>query len=90
VNLDWDDDKSQELKKKRGLSFPEVSRIFGGVPVERVKKDDPRQFIAIGFVGAELLTVVYEEREGEDGPYLWLVTYWKSTKRERQIYEEEA
>jgi uncharacterized DUF497 family protein len=90
VNIAWDEKKSQQLQKRRGLSFQQVSRIFEGITVERVKKDDPRQFIAIGFIGTELVTVVYEEREDEEGPYLWLVTYWKSTNRERQIYEEET
>ena len=58
--------------------------------MELVKNDDPLQFAAIGLVENHLLTVIFEERRDEEGPYLWLITYWKSTAREREIYEQEA
>ncbi len=37
---------------------------------------------------ASLLSVIYELRYDDEGEYIWLITYWKSTKREREIYEQ--
>ncbi|RPJ52015.1 MAG: BrnT family toxin [Acidobacteria bacterium] len=90
IRLDWDEKKSRLLKRKRGLSFEDVARVFEGVTVELMKNDDPLQFAAIGLVGVDLVTVIFEERRDEEGSCLWLVTYWKSTAREREIYEQET
>jgi len=62
--------------------------ILAGDYVQRMKQDDPEQFIAIGYLKNSLLSVIYEFRYDEEGKYIWLVTYWKSTKREREIYEQ--
>ncbi|MBE9193204.1 hypothetical protein IQ230_23235 [Gloeocapsopsis crepidinum LEGE 06123] len=88
MRFDWDNRKSQLLQQNRGYSLKEVSRILAGDYVEQMKRDDPEQFIAIGYLGNTLLSVIYEIRSDEDGEYVWLVTYWKSTKREREIYEQ--
>jgi uncharacterized DUF497 family protein len=88
VDFDWDDRKSRQLKRKRGFSFEEVVRIFEGVTVEGVKRDNPRQWFAIGLLQDRLLTVIYEERGNEEGCYNWLVTYWYSTRAERKFYEQ--
>ena len=88
MNFDWDDRKSRLLKRKRGFSFEEVVRIFEGVTVEGVKRDNPRQWFAIGFLQGRLLTVIYEEIENEEGRYIWLVTYWSSTRAERKFFEQ--
>ncbi len=61
---------------------------MAGDYVQRMKQDDPEQFIAIGYLKNSLLSVIYEVRYDEEGKYIWLVTYWKSTKREREIYEQ--
>ena len=66
----------------------EVATILAGYYVERMKQDDPEQFIAIGYLKNSLYTVIYEVRYDEKGEYIWLITYWKSTKREREIYEQ--
>jgi uncharacterized DUF497 family protein len=62
--------------------------FFSRPYVQRMKQDDPEQFIAIGYLKNSLLSVIYEVRYDEEGKYIWLVTYWKSTKREREIYEQ--
>ena len=88
MRIDWDDDKSDKLKRERGLSFEEVSVVIEGPhPVVR-KTDDPEQFFAIGFAKDKLVTVVHEFREDLNGEYIWLVTYWKATKAEVKIYEK--
>ncbi|MDZ8261506.1 MAG: hypothetical protein RMY63_24375 [Nostoc sp. ChiQUE01b] len=56
--------------------------------VERIKRDDPEQFIAIGYLANTLLSVIYEVRYDDEGEYIWLITYWKSTRWEREIYEQ--
>ncbi|NET01416.1 MAG: hypothetical protein F6K62_26375 [Sphaerospermopsis sp. SIO1G2] len=88
MRFDWNDQKSQLLKSQRGYYFDEIINLFAGDYVERVKNDDPQQFIAIGYAGYSLLSVIYKVRYDEEGEYIWLVTYWKSTKREREIYEQ--
>ena len=88
MRFDWDNHKSQLLQQNRGYSLEEISVVLAGDYVEQVKRDDPEQFIAIGYLGNTLLSVIYEIRYDEEGEYVWLVTYWKSTKREREIYEQ--
>ena len=88
MRFDWNDDKSNLLKQNRGYSLEEVAAVLAGKYVERIKRDDPEQFIAIGFLGNTLLSVIYEVRYDDEGEYVWLITYWTSTKREREIYEQ--
>jgi uncharacterized DUF497 family protein len=61
---------------------------LAGEYVEQIKRDDPEQFIAIGYLEKTLLSIIYEIRYDEEGEYIWLITYWNSTKREREIYEQ--
>ena len=80
MRFDWDNHKSQLLQQNRGYSLEEVSIVLAGEYVE--------QFIAIGYLGNTLLSVIYEIRYDDQGEYIWLITYWKSTRREREIYEQ--
>ncbi|MBL1208330.1 hypothetical protein [Geminocystis sp. GBBB08] len=88
MRFDWDDSKSKILKQTRGYTLQEVANIFRNDYVERIKNDAPEQFIAIAYLGNILVSVIYEIRYDEEGEYIWLITYWKSTKKERQIYEQ--
>jgi uncharacterized DUF497 family protein len=88
MRFDWDNQKSQLLKQSRGYSLEEITAVLAGEYVEQMKQDDPEQFIAIGYLGNSLLSVIYEVRYDDEGEYVWLITYWKSTKRERAIYEQ--
>jgi uncharacterized DUF497 family protein len=88
MRFDWDDNKSQLLEQNRGYSLAEIATVLGGEYVEQVKRDDPEQFIAIGYLANTLLSVIYEIRYDDEGEYIWLITYWKSTRREREIYEQ--
>ncbi len=88
MRFDWDNQKSQLLKQNRGYSLEEAAAILAGEYVEQIKRDDPEQFIAIGYLGSSLFSVIYEVRYDDQGEYIWLITYWKSTKREREIYEQ--
>lgn len=88
MRFDWDETKSQLLKNSRGYTLQQIANIFRDDYVERIKNDDPEQFIAIGYLNNILLSVIYEIRYDQEGEYIWLITYWKSTKREREIYEQ--
>jgi uncharacterized DUF497 family protein len=88
MRFDWNNHKSQLLKQERGYSLEEVAAVLAGEYVEQMKRDEPEQFIAIGYLENILLSVIYEVRYDEEGEYVWLITYWKSTKREREIYEQ--
>ena len=88
MRFDWDDSKSEKLKRERGLSFDEAVVIFSDAAHVIVRRnDDPEQSAAIGFAQGRLITLVYEDREDKDGELTWLVTYWKATKEEVKQYE---
>jgi len=86
MRFDWDPQKDDLLVKQRGFSFEKVSRLFQNPHLEGQKTDDPEQYYAIGFVNGKLLTLIFEYREDELGLYVWLITYWHSSKSERIFY----
>jgi hypothetical protein len=48
----------------------------------------PEQYRAIGWAKARLYTVIFEIREDDEGEYYHLITLWRSTTEEQQLYEE--
>ena len=52
--------------------------------------DVPEQFLAVGWVGDRLYSVIFEVREDEEREILHLVTLWRSTKEEIRLYEENS
>jgi len=54
------------------------------------RSDDPEQYRAVGWVGDRLFTVIFEIREDRLGEYWRLVTLWRSTQEERELYEENS
>jgi len=50
----------------------------------------PEQYRAIGWVGEKLYALIFEVRKDNDGEYYHLVTLWKATKQEQQLYEEHS
>ena len=54
------------------------------------RSDVPEQYLAIGWVGDRLYSVIFEVREDEEGEILHLVTLWKATKKEIRLYEENS
>ena len=44
----------------------EIIHILAGDYVERMKQDDPEQFIAIGYLKNALLSVIYEVRYDDE------------------------
>lgn len=86
----WDIAKDRTLRddSQRGMGFEVVAQIFDHPYFLDQKNDDPEQYRAIGFVNAQLVTLIFEHREDDEGEYYHLVTYWRSTKAERRLYEK--
>jgi len=82
--------KSQQLRRnpQGGIGFEEAQQIFAHPYYLDQRSDLPTQHRAIGWVGERLYTVIFEVREGREGEYYHLVTLWKATKEEQQLYEE--
>ena len=94
MSFHWDEKKSAKLKKnqKRAFSFEEVSGLFATSHYVDQRNDDPEQYLAIGWVRNVLVTVIFEYRvfylEENEVLGVHLVTYWRSTKEERRLYEK--
>ena len=89
MRFKFDKKKSQKLKsdKRRGIGFEEIQNIWSHYHYVDYRSDDPEQYRAIGWVKGILYSVIYEIREDDKGEYYHLVTLWKSTKQEKELYE---
>ena len=85
----FDHNKSRRLRenRKRGIGFEEVQEIFSHPYYEDRRSDDPEQFRVIGRVKDRLYSLIYEIREDAVGEYYHLVTLWRATKEEQNLYE---
>ena len=92
MRFDFDKSKSRRLREnpKRGIGFEEAHALFSSPYYLDQRSDVPEQFRAIGWVGERLYTVIFEMREDEAGEYCHLVTLWRSTREERELYEEHS
>lgn len=92
MRFQFDERKSKRLRAnpKRGIGFEEVQEIFMHPYYLDQRSDLPEQYRAIGWVGGHLYAVVFELREDEEGEYYHLVTLWKATRQEQQLYEEHS
>lgn len=68
--------------------FEEALEIFSHPYYLDRRCEMPEQHRAIGWVGGRLYTVIFEMREGRNGEYCHLITLWKATRQEQQLYEE--
>jgi uncharacterized DUF497 family protein len=88
----WDPRKSRRLRAnpKRGIGFEETREIFSRPYWLDRRSDVPEQYVAIGWVGDRLYSVIFEIEADEDGEILHLVKLWKSTREEIKLYEENS
>jgi len=77
-------------KIRAGIGFEEAQEIFSHPYYLDQRSDMPVQYRAIGWVGAKLYSLIFEVREDKEGEYYHLVTLWKATKQEQQLYEEHS
>jgi uncharacterized DUF497 family protein len=92
MRFDFDAQKSKQLRAnpKRGIGFDEAQEIFKHPYYVDQRSDIPEQYRAIGWVGEKLYALIFEVREDNDGEYYHLVTLWKATTQEQQLYEEHS
>ena len=92
MRFQFDERKSGRLRAnpKRGIGFEEAQEVFSHPYYLDQRSDLLEQYRAIGWVGEALYTVIFEVRDDENGEYYHLVTLWKSTKQERQLYGEHS
>ena len=50
----------------------------------------PEQFRAIGWVGDRLYSLIFEVRDDQEGEFYHLVTLWKSTRQEKELYADNS
>ena len=90
MRFEFDPRKSRRLRDnpKRGIGFEEAQEIFEHPYYLDRRNDLPEQFRAIGWVGATLYSLIFEVRTDDEGDLYHLVTLWKSTREEHELYEE--
>jgi uncharacterized DUF497 family protein len=88
----FDPRKSKRLRAnpRRGIGFEEAQEIFSHPYYLDQRSDVPEQYRAIGWVGERLYALIFEVREDEEGEYYHLVTLWKATKQEQDLYEKHS
>ena len=90
MRFDFDLRKSRRLKAKRGIGFEEAQVVFSQPYYLDRRFDCPEQFRAIGWVGERLYTVIFEVRDDAEGECLHLVTVWKATRGEQELYAKQT
>jgi uncharacterized DUF497 family protein len=92
MRFSFDAGKSARLRAnpRRGIGFEEAQGLFSRPYWLGQRSDVPEQYLAVGWVGERLFSVVFEVREDDEGEMLHLVTLWRSTKEEIRLYEENA
>jgi len=92
MRFHFDKRKSERLRAnpKRSIGFEEAQKIFERPYYLDQRSDLPEQYRAIGWVGERLYAVIFEVREDGEGECYHLVTLWKATRQEQQLYEEHS
>jgi uncharacterized DUF497 family protein len=82
--------KSERLRSnpRRGIGFEEAREIFDHEHYVDQISEIPEQYRAIGWAGPRLYSLIYEIREDAEGELYHLVTLWKSTRMEEELYAE--
>ena len=92
MRFTFDSRKSRLLRAnpRRGIGFEEVQALFAQPYWLDQRCDVPEQYVAIGWVGGLLFSVILEFREDAEGEIVHLVTLWRATKEEVRQYEENS
>ena len=72
----------------RGIGFEEAREIFSHPYYSDTRLDEPAQYRAIGWANGHLYSMIYEYREDAQGEYYHLVTLWRATREEQELYEK--
>ncbi len=92
MRFDFDRRKSERLRKnpQRGIGFEEAQELFDHPYYLDQRSNLPEQYRAIGWAQGHLYSLIFEVREDEEGEVFHLVTLWKATKEEKQLYEDHS
>jgi uncharacterized DUF497 family protein len=92
MRFSFDARKSKRLRAnpRRGIGFEEAQELFSRPYWLDARSDVPDQFLAVGWVGGRLYSVIFEVRDDGEGEILHLVTLWKSTREEISLYEQNS
>ena len=92
MRFHFDPRKSQRLRENphRGIGFEEAQKVFDRPYYLDQCSDVSEQYRAIGRVGERLSSLVFEMREDNEGEFYHLVTLWKSTREEKELYAENS
>jgi len=90
MRFHFDPAKSQRLRlnPRRGIGFEEAQEIFAQYYYADLIADYPEQYRAIGWVGQRLYSLIFEVREDAEGELYHLVTLWRSTREEEELYAQ--
>lgn len=88
----FDKSKGERLARnpKRGIGFEEAREIWSRPYYLDQRSDVPEQYRAIGWVGDMLFSIIFEIRDDDEGEYYHLVTLWRATREERELYEKNS
>ncbi len=89
MRIRWDEAKRQLVLADRDIDFEQLSELLYLAYLEDQRSLVPEQYRLIGFVEGQLTTFIVEYRHDVKGEFIWVVTAWKSTKQERQHYEQQ-
>ena len=92
MRFKFDRKKSEKLRhdSRRKIGFDEIQEIWSHYHYVDCRSDDPLQYRAIGWVNGNLYSVIFEMREDKEGEYYHLITLWKATKEEEELYENNS
>jgi hypothetical protein len=89
VNFEWDPHKAARNRRKHGVSFHEAATIFGDPMAVTYRDPDhsitEERFITIGTSSAGRVLIVAHTDRGDN---VRIISARKTTKREREYYEE--
>ena len=90
MRFKFDSKKNEKLRRdpRRRVGFIEIQEVWTHPHYVDCRSDDPEQYRAIGWVEGNLYSVIYEVREDEEGEYCHLITLWKATRQEEELYEK--
>ena len=89
MRFQFDPVKNREVLRKHGVSLEDAREIFDQAHLVDRKRDDPEQFRAIGWAGGRLCSVIFEIRRDAEGEVYRLITAWKATPQEEEVYAEQ-
>ena len=92
MRFDFDPRKSRRLRSnpRRGIGFEEAQEIFSHPFISISGSKFRSSSVQLGGLLGKLYTLIFEVREDREGEYYHLVTLWKATRQEQQLYEEHS